>query len=445
VLKGDPEMLLDKKEASFTAFLSLFHNVLYDNELDDDDVREELTNLMDEFDELNEIKYLRAEKLMPEEMAIYLFIVARQSIFGDTMVPMERIFRVAVNDSFSRYYYQNELLEKRSTLLNNDLVKFSADSFMDFLQLTEKSLKALNIVDKKSNRQFTTGSNLVTLIMPENIKFQEGMVYEESLKIDFLEKLISEEGYIKAINRLEQENVETKQVVALLYGVSGLGKSQTVRNLAAKYNRPILQVNLSQIKDAFVGNSEKNVQECFNIYRKAVKHFQYTKNTDGVEYGPYGTPIFYLDEFDSLIPHRSQDGSGSSVSNMYSNMVGIFLTELERLNGIILFSSNLPGAIDTSLHRRINFKFHFGTFSKKNQIRTLELYFKDIHPSILEEVGTAADLTPGNIVNIKKAYVLESIFNDFSTEEDKRNILLDLVNRELILQKSNRTPIGFVQ
>ena len=445
VLKGDPGMLHDKKELSFTAFLSLFHNVLYDNELDDDDVGEELTNLMDEFDELNEIKYLRAEKLMPEEMSIYLYIVARQSIFGDAMVPMERIFRVAINDSFSRYYYQNELLEKRSTLLNNDLVKFSADSFMDFLQLTEKSLKALNIVDKKSNRQFTTGSNLVTLIMPENIKFQEGMVYEESLKIDFLEKLISEEGYIKAINRLEQENVETKQVVALLYGVSGLGKSQTVRNLAAKYNRPILQVNLSQIKDAFVGNSEKNVQECFNIYRKAVKHFQYTKNTDGVEHGPYGTPIFYLDEFDSLIPHRSQDGSGSSVSNMYSNMVGIFLTELERLNGIILFSSNLPGAIDTSLHRRINFKFHFGTFSKKNQIRTLELYFKDIQPSILEEVGTVADLTPGNIVNIKKAYVLESIFNDFSTEEDKKNILLDLVNRELILQKSNRTPIGFVQ
>ena len=64
---------------------------------------------------------------------------------------------------------------------------------------------------------------------------------------------------------------------------------------------------------------------------------------------------------------------------------------------------------------------------------------------ILEEVGTAAELTPGNIVNIKKAYVLESIFNDFNTEEDQKNILLDLVNRELILQKSNRTPIGFVQ
>ena len=37
VLKGDPEMLNDKKEVSFTAFLSLFHNVLYDNELDDEE------------------------------------------------------------------------------------------------------------------------------------------------------------------------------------------------------------------------------------------------------------------------------------------------------------------------------------------------------------------------------------------------------------------------
>jgi hypothetical protein len=53
-------------------------------------------------------------------------------------------------------------------------------------------------------------------------------------------------------------------------------------------------------------------------------------------------------------------------------MVGIFLTELEKVNGIVLLATNLPGAIDTSFHRRINFKFHFGSFSKKNQIRTLE-------------------------------------------------------------------------
>jgi SpoVK/Ycf46/Vps4 family AAA+-type ATPase len=445
VLKGDSEVLNNKKELNFGAFLNLFHNVIYNDEYDDEEVSTEMNVLFDEFEQLEEIKYLRAEKLCSEELAIYLFVIARQSIFGDNKISLERIFRVAVNDNFSKYYFQNELLEKRSQLLTNDLIKFSGDSYMDSIQLTEKSIKSLNILSKKNSSQFSTGSDVVSLIMPDKIQYQEGMVYEESLKIDFLEQLISEEGYIKAINKLSEENVETKQIVALLYGVSGLGKSQTVRNLAVKYNRPIIQVNLSQVKDAFVGNTEKNTQEVFNIYKKAVIHFEHCKTIDGKEVGPYGTPILYLDEFDSLIPHRDKSGSSSSVGNMYSNMVGIFLTELERINGIVLLSSNLPGAIDTSLHRRINFKFHFGTFSKQNQVRTLQLYFKDFEPAILEEVATVADLTPGNIVNIRKAYVLESIFKDIKKEEDKKMILTDLVNREVILQKSSRSPIGFLQ
>jgi SpoVK/Ycf46/Vps4 family AAA+-type ATPase len=316
---------------------------------------------------------------------------------------------------------------------------------MNSLQITEKIFKALNLAEKKSAKQFTTGSDLVKLIMPDKIKFQEGMIYEDSLNINFLDQLISEEGYIKAMKRLEEEKAETKQIVAILYGRSGLGKSQTIRNLAAKYNRPILQVNLSQVKDAFVGNTEKNVEECFKIYKKAVKHFEYYKDIDGVKVGPYASPLFFLDEIDSLLPQRGASGEGSPVGNMYSNMVGIFLTELERVNGIVLLASNLPGAIDTSFHRRINFKFEFGSFSKKNQVKTLELYFKDFAHEVLEEVASNADLTPGNIVNIRKAYVLESIFKEFNSEEDKKTILTDLVGRELILQKSNRKPIGFIQ
>ena len=443
VLKGDSEILIDKKEASFTAFLNLFHGVIYDNELNDDDVSTELSVLMDEFEQLEEIKYLKGEKLCQEELAILLFIIARQFIFGDSKVSMERIFRVAINDNFSKYYYQNEIIEKRSPLLTNDLVQFAADEFMNFLQITDKTVKALNLVEKKSNKQFTTGTDLVTLIMPDQIKYQEGMVYEDSLNIDFLDQLISEEGYIKAINKLEQEGVAVKQVVCMLSGLSGTGKSQTIRNLASKYNRPILQVNLSQVKDAFVGKTEQNVFELFQCFKRSLRHFEHYKTIDGVKVGPYGTSILYLDEIDSLIPKRSANGESSSVGNMYSNMVGIFLTELEKVNGIVLLATNLPGAIDTSFHRRINFKFHFGSFSKKNQVRTLQLYFKDFAPEVLEEVASNAELTPGNIVNIRKAYVLESIFKDFNTENEKKGLLTDLVNRELILKQPTRNPIGF--
>jgi hypothetical protein len=58
-------------------------------------------------------------------------------------------------------------------------------------------------------------------------------------------------------------------------------------------------------------------------------------------------------------------------------------------------------------------------------------------------VASDVELTPGNIVNIRKAFVLESIFKEFNSEEDKKTLLSDLVNRELILKKSNRNPIGF--
>ena len=63
----------------------------------------------------------------------------------------------------------------------------------------------------------------------------------------------------------------------------------------------------------------------------------------------------------------------------------------------------------------------------------------------MEQVAANAELTPGNIVNIRKAYVLESIFKEFNSENEKKSILSELVDRELILQKSSRKPIGFLQ
>jgi hypothetical protein len=71
------------------------------------------------------------------------------------------------------------------------------------------------------------------------------------------------------------------------------------------------------------------------------------------------------------------------------------------------------------------------------------LYFKDFESNILEEAASKAELTPGNIVNIRKAYVLESIYKDFDTDEKRKSVLSDLINREVILQKSNRNLIGF--
>ena len=50
VLKGDPDILNVKKELTFSAFLNLFHGIIYDNELDDEDASVEIGVLMEEFE-----------------------------------------------------------------------------------------------------------------------------------------------------------------------------------------------------------------------------------------------------------------------------------------------------------------------------------------------------------------------------------------------------------
>lgn len=445
ILQGDRLLLNKKKEQSFIGFLNVFYEQIQNDDFEEENYDDDdLKNLMEDYEQLVEIQFLNELGLNQEELSIILYVLYRQQIYGDQKITIEKVLRTVINDSFSRYYYENQFIEKTSPLLTNNILEFTPDLFKNHLRVTSKITKGLNLNDNHSKNSYTP-SSLVNIIMPEQIKIQE-MVYPDDLNISFLDKLISNEGYFDAIEKLKAEEIEHKQIVCILYGLSGTGKSQTIRNLAAKYNRPILQVSLSQIIDPFVGMTERNMSECFQNYKQAVKHFEVYKEKKGKKYGPVGgTPILFIDEFESLVPKRSESGPSSSVQNMFSNLVNVFLTEIESLpSGIVLLCSNLPNAMDVALHRRINFKFSFGKFSKEAQVKTLKIYFKEFKENVFYEIVENHDLTPGNIFNIKKAYILETLFNQPENENEKLTILKHLTERELILNNiNNRNTIGF--
>jgi SpoVK/Ycf46/Vps4 family AAA+-type ATPase len=200
--------------------------------------------------------------------------------------------------------------------------------------------------------------------------------------------------------------------------------------MAAKFNRPLIQVSVAQIKDPYVGNSERNVEEVFKQYKIAVDHFtKFDKKLGGKTW----TPILYIDEFESLIPERTGVDS-SSAGNMLANMTAIFLTEIERLEGILLLSTNLPTTTDAALNRRINFKFNFPSFNRVNQKKVMQLYFKGIDEQIIDEILSEVDLNPGNMVNMKKAYLLESIFaKEKTSSEQIKSSLLEIAKREIMV------------
>ncbi len=442
ILKGDNLKIVSAGLRNMESFLKEINQILYMGANDDDEIGSAITAIMEDFHELKEVALISEYHLNDVDRSILLFMVLRKYIYGESKVPIDKIMRIALNDGFNRYFVQRELQENSSALLLSKLVKFSTNTnHKDTLELhTDFSNKITCKENTKTKKNFSIDTNLFSLTLPKDIRIQEGMVYEDESNIPFLEKILSEDGYIKVTKKLQNEGLGQKQVVAMLYGLSGTGKTQTVKNIAAKHNRPLIQVNISQIKDPYVGVSERNVQEVFRQYRLAVEYFEkQSKKLDGV----IGTPILYIDEFESLMPQRTLI-DGSPAGNMLSNMVAIFLTEIEKLEGILLLSTNIPSNIDDALHRRINFKFNFGSFKKANQKKVMELYFEELDATLIDEILSEFDLTPGNIVNIKKAFSLESIFNNYTNQNQIKQALLEITKRELILVK-NLNPIGFMK
>ncbi len=86
------------------------------------------------------------------------------------------------------------------------------------------------------------------------------LFYDEatSRQVDELNRLLSEDNYQQIRQRLQDKGFRCG-FTCLFYGSPGTGKTETVLQLARQTGRDIMQVNVSEIKSKWVGDSEKNV------------------------------------------------------------------------------------------------------------------------------------------------------------------------------------------
>ena len=99
-----------------------------------------------------------------------------------------------------------------------------------------------------------------------------------------------------------------------LFGAPGTGKTEWVMQMAKKTKRDIFHVNISEIRDKFVGQSEQNIMEIFKAYND-INKLQKNKG------------ILLFNEADALIGNRIQ--VDSSVDQMNNSMQNILLEQLE--------------------------------------------------------------------------------------------------------------------
>jgi len=141
----------------------------------------------------------------------------------------------------------------------------------------------------------------------------------------------------------------------IFYGPAGTGKTMTAMSLAKTLKRPILSFDCSKILSMYVGESEKNVRRIFDDFKEL-------SNKAKVD------PVLLLNEADQFLSARSE-GTGSSADKMHNQMQNIFLEQIEKFEGILIATTNLPGNIDKAFSRRFNYKIEFKKPDQKQRLR----------------------------------------------------------------------------
>lgn len=140
------------------------------------------------------------------------------------------------------------------------------------------------------------------------------------------EKLFEEWG-------LKETLQSSRAAVLNFYGPPGTGKSMTAEALAGTLAKPVLLVNYAELESKYVGDTPKNIRAAFQA---AARH----------------DAVLVFDEADSFLGKRLTRIEQSSDYGV--NMTrSVMLMELERFDGVVVFTTNLLQNYDDAFRRRI--------------------------------------------------------------------------------------------
>jgi SpoVK/Ycf46/Vps4 family AAA+-type ATPase len=118
-----------------------------------------------------------------------------------------------------------------------------------------------------------------------------------------------------------------------LYGPSGTGKSLCAEAIAYQIGRPFINVNYAQIESRYVGQTPKNIESAFSAAHEK-------------------DAVLIFDEADAMLGSRL-----SHVTQSADHAVNVsrttMLRQLDRFDGLVVFTTNFPENYDAAFVRRI--------------------------------------------------------------------------------------------
>lgn len=243
---------------------------------------------------------------------------------------------------------------------------------------------------------------------------------QESIQVKKLYQLLEEKQFQKIQSKLNTQNFRIG-FNCLFYGLPGTGKTETVYQIAKALGRDIIEVNISQLKSKWFGESEKIIKKIFDDYKSSSSESKLA-------------PILLFNEADAIFSKR-QSINGDSLTRQTENTIqNILLNEMEHLNGILIATTNLTHNLDDAFERRFLYKIKFEKPNLEAKTSIWEMMFEDLdidkNNINFKQIAQLFQFSGGQIENIARKCHVDTLLNQ------------ELITQELILQYCKEEEIS---
>ena len=246
----------------------------------------------------------------------------------------------------------------------------------------------------------------------------------EGEQIGRLENLLSQEQLPQIQARLKEKGMRTG-VCVLLHGSPGTGKTATAYELARKTGRDIIEVNVTDFKDKYVGESERRLKQLFAKYRDCCRNSEVT-------------PLLLLNEGDAILSKRLTNVE-HNVDQTANALQNILLEEMENLEGVMIVTTNMIMNLDDAFERRFLFKIQFEKPGREVKAHIWKSMIDGLDDKDSMELADLYDMSGGEIENIARKATMEYVLTGKEPDAD----MVKAFAKNEKLTKNHRAVVGF--
>lgn len=388
----------------------------------------ELFMMVEEDEENNRhLKFIQVvKKLLPdiEDRTIFYEICNCYINNRERQVYIDPMLSNLYDSNHRRFSTEKAMMSGEHFLLQANLIELLPTQFISDASATLADKGKQLFLEEDYELLCDESCKDVRLISPESIPERNLFFYEKLDKdLTFLQECLTEKRLKEIQNRLKSNGMAAG-INVLFYGLPGTGKTVSAEMIAKATGRSVYHVDIAASKSCWFGQSEKLFKKIFEDYREMSKREKLK-------------PILLFNEADALFGKRKSVDTGN-LAQTENTLQNILLEEMEKLDGILIATTNLCDNLDSAFDRRFLFKIRFGQPNVQAKQAIWKSKLSWLTDDMCERLAKKHDLSGGEIDNIARKCVMKKVLNgDDPTEE-----MLDLWCRDEKVNKGNKA-IGF--